>query len=1258
MAYGLKYTQYIEKGGARVQIKVYENGWTGASYGMAHVTGLSLQIIGGQSNILSPLLKTSLSFSLVDAWDQGTTQADGTACVNAQNEKCGRWEEFFTPDATKYKVELISKPSPSASASVIWTGFITPDSWSENMIYRGSVTITARDMLGAIQDKEFDLAGRVSVRDVITGALSACECPMALQLTETHFLVNSNGHSVLDHTFAASTFSGDTWAQALEKTLDSLGLVLRYNGANKIVLTSLRYLAADTTLGVHGIEFINRSGLRQLDPALKSITETFDVKRVSYVPKDPDASSFAATGGTITCSMTVARGGSGPGGSQTATGQVKAYNLTRTGNEGWSGTLGIPLYGTAQNGAAVRGIYFPCNAADPNNTLQATYKNTRIDRAFRFRFSLDGGLVLVTNGTSASAVFQPARSSAIFVQDVSVQIKNTASGTTYYLNENGTWVEEAGYLTISLGEEIDVPALNGGEGWEIIVKHVSLGYNGKPRPEAPLVAPLLVEISPEDSYTSPTEFKTTTNYDQNNNVTITREPAIGSASIYGSIDFFENVLAYGYDIVTDSWNWPGEESYYPLAVMIQAQVLCFHAAAASIFTGTAHDKATPGAAALPGYRIGYYDRVGVPLSGTYDFCSGFIAQTIAREFYTWEEVWGTFDPDYTAISGAGKGSTSATGAGGSSAGSGSGGSSGGGTSVNYFEPDEDVEGAVALKADYVAISAPDFLIGENRESLVADIDIIGKSLQSLQAQLDAVASRDSFDELTATALFADIVSVGDRLALGDAILEWDAEHKAWHLIGNFYADGFVTAGGYSSGGGGGGGASLAAMWETLTNTSSDHTYDYTKIHAAHIPDMASAYSYVKTADISNMATKTWVTAQGYITDSAFDNDFATISAALQSLQSQVDSVAARDSFDELTATAAFVDMLAAGSIIADDAEIGGYSLKAIPNAYLANSAITINGTATALGSSFNTANITAGTAGTSSATTGASFAIPYVTVNKYGIVTSYGTHTHSISQANIFGSSAIGSASLPVYYNGSALTACTASSIFSAMSSSAGTNLSVTVAGQNRTATLYATYDSASENISDKFGIVDSALRSLQAQIDSVASRFDWGQNADLEADENFIVEAFQNLQAQVDSLAAKLEDHTVAGYFDTLAVSGGIYTGTILSAGYVTGGAGASDVRLKQNVRTMSDCLEVVMALRPVRFEWNARATELCPVYKGADVGFVAQEVEALLPSAIGTIFDDYMRLDQTKIIAPLVGAVQDHELRIREIEKRLNAN
>ena len=85
----------------------------------------------------------------------------------------------------------------------------------------------------------------------------------------------------------------------------------------------------------------------------------------------------------------------------------------------------------------------------------------------------------------------------------------------------------------------------------------------------------------------------------------------------------------------------------------------------------------------------------------------------------------------------------------------------------------------------------------------------------------------------------------------------------------------------------------------------------------------------------------------------------------------------------------------------------------IANGKLANSSITINGTSTSLGGTFNTASITTGTAGTSSATSGLSFAVPYVTLNAYGVATAYGTHTHTISASNI--TTAIGSTTYAPY---------------------------------------------------------------------------------------------------------------------------------------------------------------------------------------------------------------------------------------------------
>lgn len=721
MAYGLKYSQYITKGGATIQIRVYVKDYSGASYGMAHLTGASLQIIGGQSDPLTPIIKTALSWSLADCWDEGTTQADGTECVNAQGEKCGRWEEFYTPDATKFRVELWAAQTAAATPACIWTGYITPDSWSENMIYRGSITITARDMLGALQEKEFNLTGRVSILDIVQGALSACAAPMALSYTAGHFLVNSNGQSILAHTIAASTFSGDNWQTALEDTLESLGLVLRYNGANGLVLAPLRYVREDTLSGTHTIEFTGRSGLRELVPALREITETFDLEIVNIPASDPDESQYAATGGNLT-QVVVAHT---PSGTFTNTNYIPGYTLTESGGEGWSGGLATPAPGTPIEGIPERKMWFPTDVTD---AVQAVWNNPRLRGSYAVKIEQDGPVAWWT-GSAPNTHLAPFYGNNT-IKEIEIQVVAVVNGTTKYLSPSGSWDTAENTIHYAIGSEINVPDC-GAVGAKIIIKKVITECT-YPASRALFVA-LNLSVQPAtEGSTIISEYKTTTEYDQKNNVTITRSPKVGSATLSGCVDFYENVLAYGDAIAPNEWNWPGQSSYYPLAVMIQAQVLCYHAAAASVFTGTAHDKTLAGAFALPGCAYEYYQRGCIPLSATFDFVSGFVGQMNIREVYSWADVWGaSFEPQYTQKSGSGKGSTSATGTGGSAVSPGGGG--GGGSlpgGVNYFELDDTL---VRLKGQYDYLGPRKGLIFEAVSESDADLYVkeitVGSSTQ-------------------------------------------------------------------------------------------------------------------------------------------------------------------------------------------------------------------------------------------------------------------------------------------------------------------------------------------------------------------------------------------------------------------------------------------------------------------------------------------------------------------------------------------------
>lgn len=99
-----------------------------------------------------------------------------------------------------------------------------------------------------------------------------------------------------------------------------------------------------------------------------------------------------------------------------------------------------------------------------------------------------------------------------------------------------------------------------------------------------------------------------------------------------------------------------------------------------------------------------------------------------------------------------------------------------------------------------------------------------------------------------------------------------------------------------------------------------------------------------------------------------------------------------------------------------------------------------------------------------------------------------------------------------------------------------------------------------------------------------------------------------------------------------------------------------ASDKRLKENIRGLENGVDLVRRLRPVRYEWKRDHS--------ADVGFIAQEVEGVLPELVKTDSEGMKSLEYGKLMAVLTAAVQTQQeeierqnARIEELERRLSA-
>ena len=181
--------------------------------------------------------------------------------------------------------------------------------------------------------------------------------------------------------------------------------------------------------------------------------------------------------------------------------------------------------------------------------------------------------------------------------------------------------------------------------------------------------------------------------------------------------------------------------------------------------------------------------------------------------------------------------------------------------VCYFEQDPDYSGEAHLKSAYAGLRIPGLRFGAGRETF--DLEVRNVAAEG---------------ETPVYALYTPLplVTNGIKIGGGDPILTWDSVNEAWHLSGNFYADGFVSSGGVSDTGGSAG-IDPAAMWAYLKNTSSDHTYDTDLIAAAHIPDVASVYGYVKDAELD--AVTALIPAQASPTNQLADKAFVNSSIA-------------------------------------------------------------------------------------------------------------------------------------------------------------------------------------------------------------------------------------------------------------------------------------------------------------------------------------------------------------------------------------------
>ena len=83
----------------------------------------------------------------------------------------------------------------------------------------------------------------------------------------------------------------------------------------------------------------------------------------------------------------------------------------------------------------------------------------------------------------------------------------------------------------------------------------------------------------------------------------------------------------------------------------------------------------------------------------------------------------------------------------------------------------------------------------------------------------------------------------------------------------------------------------------------------------------------------------------------------------------------------------------------------------------------------------------------------------------------------------------------------------------------------------------------------------------------------------------------------------------------------------------------------LKTRIADIDGALDIVSQLRGVSFEWAAGGS--------AEIGLLAQDVQAVLPSLVHEGSDGYLTVEYPKLAAVLIEAVKELQGRLAAVEK-----
>lgn len=257
--YGLWLFKELKTEYGYCKIEIFKKSYSSSPIEIEAVEANSLTLsIENLSETISPIGKSVCSFSIVD-----TGQLS--------------YDDFFTPDATGIKVVIstINEDRGDGAYTTRWSGFVTPDFYSESLVYRTAINISARDNIGYLSDVEFDLVEpTIQIRDLFSKAFTKISEQYPMDVMFMSHKTTEDGVLLTDAVISTALFKDKTWGEVLELILHDLGLQMRWIDNNIIAILDLSLLPEFFI--PTDFNFVNSSGYREITPAYRQLSQKQD----------------------------------------------------------------------------------------------------------------------------------------------------------------------------------------------------------------------------------------------------------------------------------------------------------------------------------------------------------------------------------------------------------------------------------------------------------------------------------------------------------------------------------------------------------------------------------------------------------------------------------------------------------------------------------------------------------------------------------------------------------------------------------------------------------------------------------------------------------------------------------------------------------------------------------------------------------------------------------------------------------------------